>query len=200
MKEPNYIQIKSKNSITKLIPASAISHKGKRHLLILKAYLFIFFLLFFFPMSSESKAQDSQQLTAIEVRKIIADGNIRWGKARVEFDKETFEKMLAPDFYVLLGDRKLTRKEFIDQISTQSPGVKLTRFDASVLTVKPRGDEWIAVIHEKLEIETVNGKIYSLWITRDGWKKVDSEWVITFSEAIGYEYWRGGEKPLFTDW
>ena len=147
-----------------------------------------------------SSGQYSSPLTAAEARKIIADGNRQWGKARIEYDKETFERMLAPDFYVLIQDRKLTRQEFIDAISVQRPGVKLTRFDATVLTVQQSEGTWVAVIHEKLEFDSPEGKVYSLWITRDGWRKVDDQWFITFSEAIGNEPWRGGEKPPFPDW
>jgi hypothetical protein len=108
--------------------------------------------------------------------------------------------MLASDFYVQLQGRKLTRQEFIDAISVQRPGVKLTRFDASVLTVQPSADGWVAVIHEKLEFDSPKGKVYSLWITRDGWKKENDQWVITFSEAIGSEQWSAGEKPPFPNW
>jgi hypothetical protein len=128
------------------------------------------------------------------------EGNRQWGKARVEYDKETYEKMLATDFYVLLQGQKLTRQQFIEAISLQRSGVKLTRFDATVLTVQRDADGWVAVIHEKLEIDTPGGKVYSLWITRDGWKKVNDQWVITFSEAIGSENWQRGEKPPFPNW
>ncbi|MGO9677827.1 MAG: hypothetical protein ACLPW4_11300, partial [Candidatus Sulfotelmatobacter sp.] len=41
------------------------------------------------------------------------------------------ERMLAPDFYFQLPDRKLTRQEFIDRMHF----LKITRFEASVLTV-----------------------------------------------------------------
>lgn len=149
------------------------------------------------PLSS---GQDSSPLTAAEARKIIANGNRQWGKARVETDKKTFEKMLAEDFYVQLAGQKLTREEFIERISVQPKGYKLTRFDATVLTVQPGADGWVAVIHEKIEIDGPGGKIYSLWITRDGWKKANGQWVITFSEAIGNEQWSGGKKPPFRDW
>ena len=151
-------------------------------------------------MWSDSKGQDSPSISQAEVREIIAEGNRIWGKARVEFDKEMFEKMLAPDFYVKIRDQRLTRQEFIDRISIQSPAAKLTRFDATVLTVQPIGDEWVAVIHEKLELKTADGTLYSLWITKDGWKKVGNEWLITFSEAIGFEQWGDGKKPPFPEW
>ncbi len=71
-----------------------------------------------------------------------------------------------------------------------------------MLTVEPSADGWVAVIEEKLEYERADGKgkAYSLWITRDGWKKVDNRWVVTFSEAVGSESWRDGAKPPFRDW
>lgn len=163
--------------------------------------LFIMGLLCCTMVWSAPGEQDPPQLTAAEARKIIADGNRQWGKARVEFDKAKFEEMLAPDFYAQLPNRKLTRQEFIDVISSQRPDGKLTRFDATVLTVQQTAvDEWVALIHEKLEVELPDGMRYSLWITRDGWKKVGDRWIITFSEAIGYENWYGGEKPPFRDW
>jgi len=75
-----------------------------------------------------------------EARKIIADGNREWARARVALDRPTSERMLAPDFYVQLQGRKLTRQEFLDGISAAQQGVRLTRFDATVLTVKPTAD------------------------------------------------------------
>ena len=145
-------------------------------------------------------AQNSMQITVTEARKIIAEGNIKWGKARVDFDKKTFEEMLSPDFYVIIGERKISRQEFIDGISFQPPGGKLLRFDATVLTVQQTPEGWVAIIHEKIERETPAGKIYSLWITKDGWKKEGDKWLITFSEALGNESWRDGSKPPFRDW
>jgi hypothetical protein len=44
----------------------------------------------------------------------------------------------------------LTRQEFIDSM----PSLKITRFDASVLTVEPRGNDWPVLIFEKIEVET----------------------------------------------
>jgi hypothetical protein len=164
------------------------------------AGLITIFVLIIASASPLSSRQDSSRITAAEARKIIADGNRQWGKARIEYDNEMFEKMLATDFYVLLQGQKLTRQQFIEAISAQRSGVKLTRFDATVLTVQRDADGWVAVIHEKLEIDSPGGKVYSLWITRDGWKKVNNQWVITFSEAIGSENWQGGEKPPFPDW
>lgn len=155
-------------------------------------------------MTSALKLADIEDepsmISAKKARQIIAQGNIRWGKARVEFDKGTFDSMLAPDFYVQLPNRKLTRQQFINAISQSRPEARLVRFDASVLTVQKTADGWVAIIHEKLEHETPKGKIYSLWITRDGWRMKDHQWLITFSEAIGFERWANGKKPPFPDW
>ena len=123
--------------------------------------------------------QSSQTVSRAEARKAIQDGNIAWGKARVAIDKSAFEKMLAPDLYVQLSDRRLTRQQFIDRIASYPPGITLTRFDAGVLTVEPSGDDWAA------------------WITRDGWRKVSSDkWLILFSEEVGQEHWKGTPPPL----
>ncbi len=152
-----------------------------------------------------SPQEQGSNVSAAEARRIIAEGNMAWGRARVALDRAHFDKMLAPDFYVQFPERRLTRQEFIDMISTAAPGAKLVRFDATVLTVQPSKDGWVAVIHEKLESEFTGAdgktqKAYALWITRDGWRKTGDRWFITFSEAIGNESWRGGARPPFRDW
>ncbi len=53
--------------------------------------------------------QSSQTVSRAEATKAIEDGNITWGKARVAIDKNAFERMLEPDLYVQLSDRRLTR-------------------------------------------------------------------------------------------
>jgi hypothetical protein len=160
--------------------------------------------LFSIAASFPSIAAEAPSLTPAEARRIIADGNRHWGRARVALDRAAFERTLAPDFFVQLPDRKITRQQFLDMISSNPPGGKLVRFDASVLTVEPSPSSvgWVAVIQEKLEYEQADGKgkVYSLWITRDGWKKSGERWVVTFSEAIGHESWRDGAKPPFRDW
>jgi hypothetical protein len=156
----------------------------------------------FLLLSTPLLGQEPPALSRTEARKIIVDLNREWGKARVAFDKPTFEKMLAPDFYVQLPDQKLTRREFIDEISALSRGGKLTRFDVTVFTVEPSGDAWVAVIEEKLEFARADGKgnVYSLWVTRDRWKKFGDRWMALSSEAVGNETWRDGAKPPFRDW
>lgn len=155
-------------------------------------------LLFY---SAAAQGGDSE----IEIaRKAIVEGNRLWGKARVAYDRAAMEKMVTPDFYVKIGEQTISGKEFLDQVSDQS-GPKLTRFDVEVLTVQRRGDLWVAVIAEKLEIESTapDGKKvkgYSLWITKDGWKQTGARWQVAFSEAVGWENWRGGKKPPFGDW
>jgi hypothetical protein len=146
--------------------------------------------------------QDSQTANQAEARKVIEDGYIEWVKARVAIDKNTFEKMLAPDLYVQFKDRRLTRQQFIDRILSYPPSVTLTGYDASVLTVEPNGDDWVAIILEKLEVERKGAdgkgeKEYAAWVTRDGWRKLSSDkWVILFSEEVGQERWKGAPPPL----
>src|SRR6185369_12299164 len=118
------------------------------------------------------------------------------GKARVAYDRAVFEKMLASDFWVKTGpaNPRQDRNQFIGMVSAQGPA-KLVRFDASVLTVQPDGDDgWVAIIREKLESEGTRPDgtpmhAYALWITRDGWRKVDGEWKIAYSEAVSVEQW-----------
>jgi hypothetical protein len=71
-----------------------------------------------------------------EARKAIEAGYGGLAKARLALDKNTIERMLAPDLYVQAPDRKLTRQEFIDSIFSRP--YTLTRLDATVLTVEPR--------------------------------------------------------------
>jgi len=146
-------------------------------------------------------AQDRLTLTASEVRKIITDGYHDWGRARISLDRETFEKMLAPDFTIQQPGRKLARQEFIDGISVGRPNEKQTRYDITVLTVQSTADGWVAIIQEKVEIEAPGkNRGYSLKIIRAGWKQVDNRWVIKNMEFIGHENWTGGAKPPFPDW
>ena len=161
--------------------------------------------ILFLTAAAVSSEQPAPGLTPAEARRIIADGNREWGRARVALDRPAFERTLAPDFYVQMpDDKKITRQEFLGMISSNPTGGKLVRFDASVLTVEPTPspDTWVATIQEKLEFERTDGKprTYSLWITRDTWKKLGDRWVVTSSEAIGDEFWRNGEKPPFKDW
>ena len=52
--------------------------------------------------------QSFQTVSRAEATKAIEDGNITWGKARIAIDKNAFERMLEPDLYVQLSDRRLT--------------------------------------------------------------------------------------------
>jgi hypothetical protein len=138
---------------------------------------------------------------AVEARKVIQKGNTEWGKARVAHDRTTFEKMLAPDFYVQLPDKKVSRQEFVDLISTRRPNTKLTRFDPIVLTVDPAGDGWEAVILERLESErtTTEGKsqkIFVLYVTKDKWQKIGEKWQIHSSAVVSNEMWTDNPPPL----
>ena len=61
-------------------------------------------------------AQSAPAVSSTEARKAIQAGYVEWDKARVAMDKNTIERLLAPDLYVQTPDRKLTRQEFIDAI------------------------------------------------------------------------------------
>jgi hypothetical protein len=142
------------------------------------------------------------------IRDELTAVNRAWGSARVAYDSAAYERMLTADFYVQMGGRRLTRAEFIRMVSTRPPGGKLVRFDNPILTLtkEPEKDEWVAVVLEKLEFERTKpdgsgtDKVYSLWITRDGYRRAGAGWQIMYSEAIGSENWTGGSKPPFRDW
>ena len=82
-------------------------------------------------VTAAAGTQSAPAVSPAEARKAI--------QARVALDKNTIERMLAPDLYVQTHDRKLTRQEFIDAIFSRP--YTLTRFDATVLTVEPRGND-----------------------------------------------------------
>jgi ketosteroid isomerase-like protein len=141
-------------------------------------------------------AQSAPAVSSAEARKAIEAGYAEWAKARVALDMKTIERMLAPDFYVQSPDRKRTRQEFIDSM----PFVKITRFDASVLTVEPRGNDWSVLTTEKVEVDTKDkdgktGKQYRVLVSRDAWRKVnDNQWTLLSTEPLGQE--RREESPL----
>ena len=151
-------------------------------------------------VTAAAAAQSAPAISSAEARKGIEAGYTEWAKARVTLDMNTIEKMLAPDFYFQLPDRKLTRQEFIERI----PSLKITRFDASVLTVEPRGNDWAAVISEKGEVETKDdhgktSKGYIVLVARDGWRKLnDNQWSLLSPEPLGQQRWQ--ERPPIANW
>ena len=114
----------------------------------------------------------------------------------------TIERMLAPDFYFQSPDRRYTRQEVIDTM----PSLKITRFDASVLTVEPKGNDWSVLLFEKGEVETKdkNGKtskVYIVLVARDGWRKLnDNQWTLLSSEPLGQQRLGKDEIPSIANW
>jgi len=106
------------------------------------------FMLLAVIVTAAAGMQSAPAVSSAEARKAIQACYIEWDKARVAMDKNTIERMLAPDLYVQTPNRKLTRQEFLDGIFS-GPNT-LTRFDATVLTVEPRGNDWAALVLEKL--------------------------------------------------
>jgi len=146
-------------------------------------------------VTAAAGTQSAPAVRPAEARKAI--------QARVALDKNTIERMLAPDLYVQTPDRKLTRQEFIDAIFSRP--YTLTRFDATVLTVEPRGNDWAALVLEKLEGEIKDNsgktsKIYVMGVVRDGWGKLnDNQWTLLWSEQLGQQLWEE-EIPPIANW
>ena len=144
-------------------------------------------------VAAAAGTQSAPGISSAEARKAI--------QARVALDKNTIERMLAPDLCVQTPDQKLTRQEFIDRVHS----AQTTRFDASVLTVEPRGNEWAALVLEKLEGEIKDNsgktsKIYAMGVARDGWGKLnDNQWALLWSEQLGQQRWKE-ERPPIANW
>ena len=151
-------------------------------------------------VTAAAGAQSAPAVSSAEARKAIQVGYAEWAKARVALDMNTIGRILAPDFYFQTPDQKHTRQEFIDSM----PSLKITRFDASVLTVEPRGNDWSVLIFEKVEVETKDkdgktSKGYRVLVARDGWRKLnDNQWTLLSSEPLGQQRWQ--ESPPIANW
>jgi ketosteroid isomerase-like protein len=151
-------------------------------------------------VTAAAGAQSAPAVSPAEARTAIQAGYAEWAKARVALDMNTIERMLAPDFHFQLPDRKLTRQEFIDSMAS----LKITRFDESVLTVEPRGNDWSVLIFAKAEVETKDkdgktSKGYRVLVARDGWRKLnDNQWILLSSEPLGQQRWQ--ERPPIANW
>jgi hypothetical protein len=146
-------------------------------------------------VTAAAGTQNAPAVSSAEARQAI--------QARVALDENTIERMLAPDLYVQTPDRKLTRQDFTDAIFNRP--LTLTRFDATVLTVEPRGNDWAALVLEKLEGEIKDNsgetsKIYVMGVVRDGWRKLnDNQWTLISSEPLGQQLWEE-ESPPIANW
>jgi hypothetical protein len=153
-----------------------------------------------------SEEGSAQELTPAEAREQIEAMYDDWGQARVALDRPAMERILAPGFRAVLYDREISRDEFLSAISGPRRGGRMTRFDASVLTLRRSDEGWTAVITERIEVEGVPGEggepgtLCSLWVTRDDCRKEGEQWVVTCSEAIGNEAWAPGTRPPLRDW
>ena len=151
-------------------------------------------------VTAAAGAQSAPAISSAEARNAIQAGYVEWAKARVALDMNTIERMLAPDFYFQSPDRRYTRQEFIDSM----PSLKITRFDASVLTVEPRGNDWSVLIFAKVEVETKDkdgktSKGYRVLVARDGWGKLnDNLWTLLSSEPLGQQRWQ--ESRPIANW
>jgi len=152
-------------------------------------------------VTAAAGGQGAPAVSPAAARTAIQAAYAEWGKARVALDRNTIERMLAPDFYFQLPDRKLTWQEFVDRVSS----VKPTRFDATVLTLEPRDNDWSVFVFAKIEVETKDkdGKTsteYRVLVARDGWRKLnDTQWTLLSSEPLGQQRWKD-ERPPIANW
>lgn len=164
-------------------------------------------LLRFAAMSAFPNAKPPGAFDDTAIRSELTAVNKAWGAVRLGYDSLTAERMLTPDFFVQMYGQRISRQEFIHMVVTRREGAKLVRFDNPILSISkdPNKDEYTAAVMEKLETEvhrTDGGtdRMYSLWITRDTYRRVGSGWQIAASEAISSQTWGGGKKPPFADW
>jgi hypothetical protein len=154
-------------------------------------------------VTAAAGAQSAPAISSAEARKAIEAAYVVFGKAAVEpMDKNTVERMLAPDLYVQTASRRATRQEYLDYLYTRP--LTLTRFDATVLTVEPRGNDWSVLIFAKAQVETKDkdgktSKGYRVLVARDGWGKLnDNQWTLLSSEPLGQRRWQ--ESPPIANW
>jgi len=151
-------------------------------------------------VTATAEAQSAPAVSPAEARTAIQAGYAEYAKARAAVDMNVIEKMLAPDFYIQTADRKYTRQEFLATV----PGLKITRYDTSVLTVEPKGNDWSVLISAKVEVETKDkdgktSKSYRVLVARDGWRKLnDNQWTLVSSEPVGQQRWT--EIPPIANW
>ena len=152
-------------------------------------------------VTATAGAQSAPAVSPAEARTAIQAGYNEWAKARVTLDTNTVERMLAPDFYFQLPDRRVTRQEFVARVLS----AKTTRFAENVLTVEPRDSDWSVFIFLKVEVATrdKDGKTseeYRALVSRDRWRKLnDNQWILLSSEPLGQQRWTG-ERPPIANW
>lgn len=165
-------------------------------------------LLFVVLRSSRVVAQNSAGSDVSAMRDQIMAQYAAWDRAQVAGDRKAFDRMLAPDFEVRVGARRISRVDFLSQTAGgalrnrgDAAPPRTVRFDSQILTLLQDKNEWIAVITEKIESEAkmpdgVTRRVYTLGVTRDGWRKDGDRWTLAYSEAIGTQSWFGGKPPL----
>lgn len=164
-------------------------------------------LLRFGAMQAYGGARPPAVFDDARIRAELTAVNKAWSAVRLSFDSAAADRMLTPDFHVLMNGRRVSRQEFIGMVTQRQPGVRLARFDNPILSITkdPEKDEYTAAVMEKIEYERPRedgsgvDKMYSLWITRDTYRRVPSGFQIVSSEAISSQNWLG-QRPPFADW
>jgi hypothetical protein len=71
-------------------------------------------------VTAAAGAQSAPAISSAEARKAIEAVYVVFGKAAVApMDKNTMERMLAPDLYVQTASRRATRQEYLDYLYTR---------------------------------------------------------------------------------
>ena len=164
-------------------------------------------LLRFGAMQAYGGARPPAAFDDARIRAELTAVNRAWSAVRLSFDSAAADRMLTPDFHVLMNGRRVSRQEFIGMVTQRPPGARLARFDNPILSITkdPDKEEYTAAVMEKIEYERPRedgsgmDRMYSLWITRDTYRRVPSGFQIVSSEAISSQNWLG-QKPPFVDW
>ena len=126
-------------------------------------------------MSAFPNARPPAPFDDAAIREQLTAVNKAWSAVRLTYDSAAANRMLTPDFFVLMYGQKISRADFITMVSKPQPGTKLVRFDNPILSIfkDPQKEEYTAAVMEKIEYERPRAdgsgtdKMYSLWITRD---------------------------------
>ena len=106
----------------------------------MKLSLLVLPVVFLLAHSGAPRGSSAESELA-RVRDELGAVHAEWDAARTSHDTAAFERMLAPDFWVEIGPQKLTRAQFIEEISRKRPGSRLARFESEALTLSSEKPE-----------------------------------------------------------
>ena len=71
--------------------------------------------------SPAGQSNSSASPNLAEGRRVIVQAEVEWARERVRVDKETFGRMLAPEFYAQLPNRRWAAKSSSSEYRTPPP-------------------------------------------------------------------------------